>query len=80
MGDFSRYIPHTEADCRAMLEAIGVEKVQDLFEAVPEKYRLTEPLRLSEPLSEPDLLRRLEALQSPAVPRAGWSHFLGAGA
>jgi len=80
MGDFSRYIPHTEADCRAMLEAIGVKKVQDLFEAVPEKYRLTEPLRLPEPLSETDLLRRLEVLQSPAVPRAGWSHFLGAGA
>ncbi len=59
MGDFSRYIPHTEADCRAMLEAIGVKRVEDLFEAIPEKYRLTEPLRLPEPLSEPDLLRSL---------------------
>lgn len=80
MGDFSRYIPHTEADCRDMLESIGVQKVEDLFKAIPEKYRMTKPLNLPEPLSEPDLLRSLQALQSPAVPGDGWSRFLGAGA
>jgi glycine dehydrogenase subunit 1 len=80
MPDFSRYIPHTDADCRAMLEAIGVQRVEDLFKIIPEKYRLTKPLHLPEPLSEPDLLRNLQALQSPAVPGTGWSHFLGAGA
>ena len=80
MGDFSRYIPHTEADCRDMLESIGVQKVEDLFKAIPEKYRMKGTLNLPEPLSEPDLLRRLQALQSPAVPGDGSSHFLGAGA
>lgn len=80
MGDFSRYIPHTDADCRAMLETIGVQKVEDLFDVIPRKYRMTKPLNLPEPLSEPDLLRSLQGLQSPAVPGAGWSHFLGAGA
>jgi len=35
MRDFVRYIPHTEKDCREMLEAIGVEKVEDLFDAIP---------------------------------------------
>ena len=80
MGGFSRYIPHTEADCRDMLESIGVQKVEDLFKAIPEKYRMKGTLNLPEPLSEPDLLRRLQALQSPAVPGDGWSHFLGAGA
>ena len=80
MGDFSRYIPNTDADCRAMIEAIGVQKVEDLFEAIPKRHRMTKPLHLPEPLSEPDLLRSLQGLQSPAVPGAGWSHFLGAGA
>jgi glycine dehydrogenase subunit 1 len=63
-----------------MLEAIGVQKVEDLFKAIPEKYRVKRPLNLPEPLSEPDLLRSLRALQSAAVPGEGWSCFLGAGA
>ena len=80
MGDFSRYIPHTDADCRAMLETIGVKKVEDLFEAIPKNYRMTEPLNLPQPLSEPDLLRSLQGLQSPATSGIRWSSFLGAGA
>ena len=32
MEDFIRYIPHTEEDCRKMLETIGVTKVEDFFE------------------------------------------------
>jgi len=80
MGHFSRYVPHTEADCRAMLDTIGVEKVEDLFEAIPKKYRMANPLNLPAPLSEPELFRFLQGLQSPATSGAGWSSFLGAGA
>jgi glycine dehydrogenase subunit 1 len=42
---------------------------------IPKEYRLSKPLNLPEPLSEPDLLRHLQGLQSPA-----YSSFLGAGA
>jgi glycine dehydrogenase subunit 1 len=75
MEDFIRYIPHTEEDIRKMLDTIGVKKVEDLFQAVPKEYRLSEPLNLPEPLSEPDLLRHFQRLQVPRM-----SSFIGAGA
>src|SRR5690606_1151472 len=34
-----RYTPHTEADRRAMLDAIGVERVEDLFADIPADLR-----------------------------------------
>jgi len=75
MNDFNRYIPHTEEDIQIMLEVVGVKKIEDLFEMIPKEYRLSKPLNLPESLSEPDLLRHLQGLQSPA-----YSSFLGAGA
>ena len=75
MKDFRRYIPHTEEDIQAMLEFVGAKKVEDLFGMISEQYRLGTPLNLPEPLSEPDLLRHLQELQSMAC-----SSFLGAGA
>jgi glycine dehydrogenase subunit 1 len=75
MNDFTRYIPHTEEDIQIMLEVVGAKKIEDLFEMIPKEYRLSKPLSLPEPLSEPDLLRHLQGLQSVA-----YSSFLGAGA
>ena len=75
MKDFDRYIPHTEEDIRKMLDAIGVKKVEDLFETIPKEYRLSRPLNLPEPLSEPDLFRHFQELQAPKM-----NSFLGAGA
>jgi glycine dehydrogenase subunit 1 len=75
MQGFSRYLPHTDEDIRKMLESIGIKKVEDLFEKIPEEYRLSKPLSLPEPLGEADLIRHLEGLQSPILTR-----FLGAGA
>jgi glycine dehydrogenase subunit 1 len=75
MGNFTRYIPHTNEDIRRMLETIGVKKVEDLFETIPKEYRLSKPLNLPEALGEPDLIRHLQGLQSPIL-----TSFLGAGA
>ena len=75
MQDFIRYIPHTEEDIQKMLETIGVKKLEDLFQNIPKEYRLSKPLNLPEPLSEPDLLRHFQGLQVPMT-----SNFLGAGA
>ena len=75
MEDYLRYIPHTEEDCRRMLEVMGVKRVEDLFETIPKEFRLSKPLSLPNPLSEPDLLRHLQGLQGQV-----FSSFLGAGA
>ena len=39
-----RYLPHTDADRRAMLAAIGASSVDALYRDVPEKARLKVPL------------------------------------
>jgi len=75
MQDFNRYIPHTEEDVQKMLETIGLKKVEDLFRVIPKESRLSKPLNLPEPLSEPDLIRHLQGLQVPVT-----SSFLGGGA
>ncbi len=45
------YLPHTEAERQAMLEAIGVETIDELFNDIPERWRFPE-LDLPPPLSE----------------------------
>jgi glycine dehydrogenase subunit 1 len=75
MQDFIRYLPHTEEDIRKMLDAVGVKKVEDLFQTISKEVRLSKPLNLPEPLSELDLLRHFQGLQVPMT-----SNFLGAGA
>jgi glycine dehydrogenase subunit 1 len=75
MRDFDRYIPHTQEEIRNMLDAIGVRDLEDLFDAIPKEYRVSGSLNLPEPLSEPDLVRHFQELESPMM-----SSFLGAGA
>ncbi len=71
MGNFARYLPHTPEDIRRMLETINVKRVEDLFETIPAKYRLSKSMNLPEPLGEPDLLSHLQELrgsiESPAA-------------
>ena len=76
MQDYARYIPHTDSDVREMLQAIGVKELEDLFQAIPKPYRLKEFLKLPQPLSEPDLLRHLQSLQSPVFSDKPWTLFL----
>lgn len=75
MKPFIRYLPHTEEDIQEMLQTIGEKRVEDLFDTIPKDSRLSKPLDLPKPLSEPDLLRYLRGLQSPI-----YTSFLGAGA
>ncbi len=75
MEYFCRFIPHTEEDIQEMLKAIGVERLEDLFEVISENYRLSNPLNLPGPISEPELIGHLRSLQSPL-----YTCFLGGGA
>jgi glycine dehydrogenase subunit 1 len=73
------YVPHTEAEQRAMLARIGSASVRDLFAAVPEAHRFPE-VSLPPPLSEPELLAELHALAARNLDLSTAPCFLGAGA
>ncbi|MDP8925614.1 MAG: aminomethyl-transferring glycine dehydrogenase subunit GcvPA [Actinomycetota bacterium] len=72
----ARFTPHTEDDVREMLEAIGVESLDDLFADVSPK--LEGELDLPPVLSEYDALSDVNRLAAKNV--AGVPIFLGAGA
>ena len=74
-----RYIPHTEADVRAMLDAIGARTVDELFVVIPEASRLDRPLDLPPALAEPELLRHLEGLADKNAHAGRVTSFLGGG-
>jgi glycine dehydrogenase subunit 1 len=57
-----RFAPHTEDDVRQMLEAIGVDTLDDLFGQIPPSVRLGGPLDLPEGVSEMEILAELGAL------------------
>jgi glycine dehydrogenase subunit 1 len=72
----ARFTPHTEADVKEMLEAIGVDTLDDLFADVSPK--LEEDLDLPPALSEHEALADVNELASRNA--AGLPIFLGAGA
>ncbi len=74
-----RYIPNTDADCRRMLDAIGVRSVEELFADIPASVRLKRPLRVPPALSEADLARHLRALAAKNADADRYASFLGAG-
>jgi glycine dehydrogenase subunit 1 len=75
-----RYLPNTPQNQRAMLDAIGVNGIEDLLVKIPAKARLSRPLALPPALAEADLVRHLRGLAGRNADADGWSCFLGAGA
>jgi glycine dehydrogenase subunit 1 len=73
------YIPHTDAERREMLARIGVQNIEDLFAAVPEKYRFPK-LDLPEALTEMEVMWELNALAEANADLGHHACFLGAGA
>ncbi|MDI3280230.1 MAG: aminomethyl-transferring glycine dehydrogenase subunit GcvPA [Bacillota bacterium] len=72
--------PQTEADRKAMLEAIGLSAVQELFAGLPQEVLLDRPLDLPGPLSELELDRHLRELAARNQSARDYPCFLGAGA
>ena len=62
------YAPHTEAEIRTMLEFLGLESLDDLFDAVPAALRLAGGLDLPAGLPEPDALGLMEDYASANRP------------
>jgi glycine dehydrogenase subunit 1 len=72
------FIPHTDADRKVMLAAIGVERLEDLFDDVPERHRFPS-LDLPAARSEVEVERELNEVASNAERLGLRPGFLGAG-
>jgi len=71
------FIPHTEADVAAMLAAIGVARIEDLFDEVPAELRVKSLAGVPEALNEMEIGRLMSArARSDGIALS----FLGAGA
>jgi glycine dehydrogenase subunit 1 len=73
------YLSLTDDDREAMLAAIGVSSVDELFEQVPAGVRLERELALEPPLAEAELVRLLEGLAARNAHVGSELSFLGAG-
>ena len=71
------FIPHSEADVRAMLAAIGVNQIEDLFDEIPLELKARALERVPEGLSEMHVTRLMHAR---AAQDDGVLNFAGAGA
>ncbi|AJF07092.1 aminomethyl-transferring glycine dehydrogenase subunit GcvPA [Geoalkalibacter subterraneus] len=75
-----RYIPHNEEDVLRMLDAIGVDTLESLFEEVPSSLRHDAPLNLPAARAESDLLAELARIARCNGAGGTYRAFLGAGA
>ena len=73
------YVPHTDADREAMLKAIGVRSVEELFADIPDSVR-NPVLELPPPLSEMEVLAELREMSEGNADLDHYTCFLGAGA
>jgi len=75
----STYTSVTDADRRAMLDAIGVMSVEELFADIPGALRLDRPLALPSGMAEQEVYEHLKELASRNVSAEDEISFLGAG-
>jgi glycine dehydrogenase subunit 1 len=75
----SRYTAATDSDQRAMLDAIGVDSLEDLFADIPAAVRLGRELGLPPGRSEQEVYEELRALAARNTDNEREVSFLGAG-
>ena len=73
------YIPHTDAERMEMLDAIGLESMEQLYTDLPEAVRFPD-LALPDPASEMEVMEELQLLSQANLHVRQASCFLGAGA
>ena len=74
----SPYIPNTADEQAAMLQAIGVGSIDDLFQDIPAEFR-NPGLNMPPPLSEMEVLQELQRLSERNLYPGRYASFLGAG-
>jgi len=71
------FIPHTDEEIRSMLDSIGVDKIDDLFDEIPEDLRIGELSAIPEALDEMQVSR---LMAERGRQDGGALNFIGAGA
>ena len=74
-----RYIPITEDERREMLTSLGLEKIDDLFQDIPQEAIFQGELDVPGPLSEAELIRHFRELAAKNQDATKLVSFLGAG-
>lgn len=74
------YIPNTAEDEKRMLESIGIDSVERLFDDIPDNIKLNRRLDLEAPVSELELLKRMGDFAAQNDSASNLTCFLGAGA
>jgi glycine dehydrogenase subunit 1 len=72
-----RYLPKSDSERRAMLDACGVSTAEELFCHLPEVVKLNRPLNLAPGISEYDIVRYFRDRANECA--NGYASFLGAG-
>jgi len=74
-----RYIPHSPEEQAALLSAVGVRSVDELFATVPKEVLLREPPDLPPPASEIEVRRAMGEMASRNANLSEWTSLLGGG-
>ncbi|KON91400.1 glycine dehydrogenase [Rossellomorea marisflavi] len=74
-----RYLPMTDQDQKEMLDSIGVDTVDALFEDIPEEVRFKGDYNIKKAKSETELVKELTALAAKNADLRSHASFLGAG-
>jgi glycine dehydrogenase subunit 1 len=80
LTDQHRYIPNASEDVREMLEVIGIDSIDRLFETIPDDVKLTALLDIPGPWSEIESRRWFRDLATKNKSAVDHVSFLGGGA
>jgi glycine cleavage system P protein (glycine dehydrogenase) subunit 1 len=72
------YTPNTEAQRQEMLQEIGLNTIEDLYQEVPRQV-IDPAIHLPAPLPEPELMAEMRRLSEKNADALHYAHFLGAG-
>jgi glycine dehydrogenase subunit 1 len=73
------FVGRSDAERRAMLGRIGARSQEELWSAIPERFRLKGPLPLPPPLAEYEVARRFQGWSDQNAHAGRYACFLGAG-
>lgn len=74
------YLPHTEADIKAMLNTIGVEHIDNLFDDISPELLLKGLMKIPEGISELELIAHMKKLAAKNMNTNDLLSFAGGGA
>ncbi|MCD4656033.1 MAG: hypothetical protein K8S87_00670 [Planctomycetes bacterium] len=63
-----KYTPHTDEEIKQMLEKIGVDSIDELFQSIPDNLRYKNKLNLDEGKSEFEIMEHMQAVAKAIMP------------